>query len=50
MNYADWYTDRMDIHRVTPVRDGALTRHERVQVAENSPGAAHGGLYGEHGR
>ena len=37
MNYADWYTDRMDIHRVTPVRDGALTRHERVQVAENIP-------------
>lgn len=34
MNYADWYTDRMDIHRVKPVRDGALTRHERVQVAE----------------
>lgn len=37
MNYAGWYTDRMDIHRVTPVKDGALTRHERVQVSKDIP-------------
>lgn len=37
MNYADWYTDRMDLHRVKPVKDGALTRHERVQVVKDVP-------------
>lgn len=37
MNYADWYTDRMDIQRVKPVKDGALTCHERVKVAKNVP-------------
>ena len=37
MNYADWYTDRMDIHRVKPVKDGALTRHERVRTAKDVP-------------
>lgn len=37
MNYQDWYTDLMDIHRVAPIRDGALTKHERVLVAENVP-------------
>lgn len=37
MNYANWYTDRMTIRRVKPVKDGALTRHERVTVAENVP-------------
>lgn len=37
MNYADWYTDRMDIHRVRPVKDGALTRHERGRVTKDVP-------------
>lgn len=37
MNYADWYTDRMDIHRVQPVQDGALIRHERVRIAMDIP-------------
>ena len=37
MNYADWYTDRMTIRRVKPTKDGALTRHEREQVAEDVP-------------
>ena len=34
MNYRDWYTDTMDIYRVTPVQDGALTRQERTLIAE----------------
>ena len=33
MNWSNWYTDTMDIHRVVPVKDGALTRHERKLVA-----------------
>lgn len=37
MNFRDWYTDRMDIYRVQPVRDGALTRHERQKIAEDIP-------------
>lgn len=37
MNYQDWYTDLADVHRVTPEKDGALTKHERVLVAENVP-------------
>ena len=37
MNFRDWYTDRMDIYRVQPVRDGALTRHERRKIAEDIP-------------
>lgn len=37
MNYTDWYTDRMDIYRVSPVRDGALVRHQRVRVAADIP-------------
>lgn len=37
MNYADWYTDRMTICRVKSYRDGALTRQERVTVAEDVP-------------
>ena len=37
MNYQDWYTDLVDIHRVAPVQDGALTKHERVPVAEGIP-------------
>ena len=34
MNFQDWYTDRMDLYRVQAVRDGALTRHERVLLLE----------------
>ena len=26
MNYADWYTDRCDIHRVAPEKDGEIGR------------------------
>ena len=35
MNYRDWYTDTMDIYRVVPVQDGALTRQERTLIAGN---------------
>lgn len=37
MNWADWYTDLMDIYRVREVKDGNLTRHERVQVSTDIP-------------
>lgn len=37
MNFRDWYTDRMDIYRVQPVKDGALTRHKRRKIAEDIP-------------
>lgn len=37
MNFADWYTDRMEIRRVEIVKDGALTRRQRVAVAQNVP-------------
>nr|DAD68825.1 MAG TPA: hypothetical protein [Myoviridae sp. ctHP32] len=37
MQWKDWYTDLMDIYRVTEVQDGALTRHEREQVAADIP-------------
>lgn len=37
MNYADWYTDRMDVYRVAAVADGSLTRHERQRVGEDIP-------------
>ena len=37
MNWQDWYTDTMSIYRVTEVKDGSLTRHERELVAENIP-------------
>ena len=30
MNYADWYTDTVDIYRVTATQDGSLTRHTRT--------------------
>lgn len=32
MNFADWYTDRMDVFRTSQVIDGALTRKIREQV------------------
>lgn len=37
MNFRDWYTDRLTIRRVRQVKDGALTRNERVQVSEGIP-------------
>lgn len=37
MNFADWYTDRMDVWRVRDVMDGSLTRKERVQVYADIP-------------
>lgn len=37
MNYNAWYTDLVDVHRVRPVKDGALTRQERVQVIADVP-------------
>ena len=37
MQWKDWYTDLMDIYRVTEVQDGALTRDERKQVAADIP-------------
>lgn len=37
MNYTDWYTDRMDVRRVVPEQDGALTVHRRETVAEDVP-------------
>lgn len=32
MNYADWYTDSVDVYRVQNVKVGSLTRKERTQV------------------
>ncbi len=37
MNFADWYTDRMDVWRVRDVMDGSLTRKERIQVYAGIP-------------
>ena len=37
MQWKDWYTDTVDVYRVTDVKDGALTRHEREQVLEGVP-------------
>lgn len=37
MNFQEWYTDTMDIYRISPVQDGSLTRHERVQMAAGVP-------------
>lgn len=37
MNYGDWYTDTMDIYRVTPTLSGSLTTHSREKVAEGVP-------------
>ena len=37
MNYQDWYTDRMDVFRNIPEKDGALTVHKRTMVLENIP-------------
>lgn len=32
MNFADWYTDSMDVFRLEDYTDGALTISKRVQV------------------
>ncbi len=37
MNFRDWYTDTVDIWRVSEIKDGALTRHERKQIATGIP-------------
>ena len=37
MNYADWYTDLLDIYRVQPRAEGSLTKHERVQAVSGIP-------------
>ena len=37
MNYADWYTDTVDIWRTTSAKDGSLTVNERTQVAWGVP-------------
>lgn len=37
MNYADWYTDLLDVRRVQSRREGSLTKHERVEVARDVP-------------
>lgn len=37
MNYADWYTDSVEVRRVQNVKVGGLTRKERVTVFENVP-------------
>lgn len=35
MNYTDWYTDLAEVRRVRDVREGSLTKHERVTIAED---------------
>lgn len=37
MNYADWYTDQLDIYRVQSRTEGSLIKQERVKVAEDIP-------------
>ena len=37
MNYADWYTDSMEVRRVQSVKVGNLTRKERVTVLSGVP-------------
>ena len=37
MNFADWYTDLVDVWRVVDTKDGNLTRHERRQVSGGTP-------------
>lgn len=37
MNFADWYTDRMDIYRVTERTEGMITRHARALAASGVP-------------
>lgn len=37
MNYADWYTDLVDVYRVQSRAEGSLTKHERLPVAQDVP-------------
>lgn len=37
MNWADWYTDLVDVYRVTSKSDGNLTRHERERASGAIP-------------
>lgn len=37
MNFADWYTDLMDVYRVVEVMDGNLIRHSRVKSLSAVP-------------
>ena len=37
MNYADWYTDTVDVYRDEVIMDGDLTRHERRIVMQDIP-------------
>ncbi len=37
MNWSDWYTDQMDVYRVTEIKSGNLTRHERGLVLAGVP-------------
>lgn len=37
MNFKDWYTDTVDVFRVTGKKDGGLTRHKRAQVLSGVP-------------
>lgn len=37
MNYGDWYTDLVDVHRVRSVKEGNLTKQERAVVLAGVP-------------
>lgn len=37
MNYGDWYTDLLDIHRVRTFTEGSLAKQERVKAAGDIP-------------
>ncbi len=37
MNYADWYTDTVDVYRVTKTKTGNLTKQGRRKVLSDIP-------------
>lgn len=37
MNFREWYTDTVDIYRITESTDGVLIEHSRELVAESVP-------------
>lgn len=37
MNFNDWYTDLVDVYRVTATLDGKLTRHTRTKMYSDVP-------------
>ncbi|WP_312637027.1 hypothetical protein [Oscillibacter sp.] len=37
MNFADWYTDRTEVYRVSDVKVGSITKRERALVASGIP-------------